>query len=184
MRATSEKASTQPHTHPPTPSTAGSDSRAPGGAGEGRRRREKLCGKERKGKERKRKEARGGGRGSSTHPPTHPHAPPRPHKTQPKRPYKARPPSLNNVSQHVSIRLPLHPLLPGVSPSTHPPTQPTQPNPAHPHTHTHTHPTNSTKPLQLWDKALINGSLKRVPDDDVSSGVLELLGRVGGWVGG
>ncbi|GAB5037894.1 upf0468 protein [Nannochloropsis oceanica] len=33
------------------------------------------------------------------------------------------------------------------------------------------------KPLQLWDKALYNGSLKRLADEDVSSGVLELVGE-------
>ncbi|EKU23460.1 transcription factor, partial [Nannochloropsis gaditana CCMP526] len=33
------------------------------------------------------------------------------------------------------------------------------------------------KPLQLWDKSLHNGSIKRVGDEDVSSGVLELVGE-------
>src|SRR6056297_1524721 len=44
-----------------------------------------------------------------------------------------------------------------------------------PLSHLFLHPRN--KPLQLWDKSLHNGSIKRVGDEDVSSGVLELVGE-------
>lgn len=33
-----------------------------------------------------------------------------------------------------------------------------------------------TKPLQLWDKKVRNGHIKRISDDDIQSLVLEILG--------
>jgi hypothetical protein len=33
-----------------------------------------------------------------------------------------------------------------------------------------------SKPLQIWDKEVVNGQIKRVLDDDIQSNVLEILG--------
>nr|XP_033515514.1 cilia- and flagella-associated protein 20 isoform X2 [Nicotiana tomentosiformis] len=33
-----------------------------------------------------------------------------------------------------------------------------------------------SKPLQIWDKEVVNGHVKRLPDEDIQSNVLEIVG--------
>lgn len=37
-------------------------------------------------------------------------------------------------------------------------------------------PTNRSKPLQIWDKKVRNGHIKRITDQDIQSSVLEIVG--------
>jgi hypothetical protein len=38
------------------------------------------------------------------------------------------------------------------------------------------HTSNRSKPLQIWDKTVRNGHIKRITDNDIQSSVLEILG--------
>eukprot|EP00826_Nyctotherus_ovalis_P009223 TRINITY_DN1242_c0_g1_i4.p1 TRINITY_DN1242_c0_g1~~TRINITY_DN1242_c0_g1_i4.p1 ORF type:complete len:223 (-),score=46.90 TRINITY_DN1242_c0_g1_i4:120-788(-) len=59
-----------------------------------------------------------------------------------------------NVQKHLSIRLPLHPLQHRVIPL----------------------PIHRSKPLQIWDKMVHNGHIKRLTDTDIQSSVIEIMG--------
>ena len=87
------------------------------------------------------------------------------------------------VQNHVLKRFPFHPLLHWVSllskyviSSEHALVQCTQQLQNLKTVHPNPFLTFRSKPLQIWDKSVRNGHIKRITDPDIQSSVLEIMG--------